>query len=97
MADNKEAIKVIRNEVKCIMRAIKNGCNSPKCAKCDLVMTDNEIIDGMTRALRCLEREESIKNKILADLNAMSYETYTVRMIDADVAISIVKKYFDEA
>lgn len=48
----KEAIEVIKTEKKCVLRNIR-GCDRD-CAKCDLVLPDEEILTAYDMAIRSL-------------------------------------------
>ena len=49
--NNKDAIKIIENEMACVERG--NHCNR-NCAKCDLVMEDTTIINAYNKAIHAL-------------------------------------------
>lgn len=50
--NNKNAIKIIENEITCVQRA--NYCDRD-CTKCDLVMVDNAIISAYKKAISALK------------------------------------------
>lgn len=49
---NERAIEIIQTEKKCVQRNIR-GCDRD-CAKCDLVLTDEEILTSYDMAIRAL-------------------------------------------
>lgn len=49
----KEAIEIIKIEKQCVLKSIE-GCDR-KCADCDLVRPDQEIIAGYDTAIKALE------------------------------------------
>lgn len=51
---NEEAIEVIKTEKKCVLRNIK-GCDR-QCAKCDLVLPEDDILLAYDMAIRALSR-----------------------------------------
>lgn len=52
----KEAIDVIKTEKKCVLRNIR-GCDRD-CAKCDLVLPDEDILTAYDMAIKVLNEEE---------------------------------------
>jgi hypothetical protein len=54
--DNKQAIKIIETEKKCVCRQFEKGCDRI-CGKCDLVLEDKEIINAYDMAINLLQAE----------------------------------------
>ena len=54
--DNKQAIKIIETEKKCVCRQFEKGCDR-LCGKCDLVLEDKEIINAYDMAINLLQAE----------------------------------------
>ena len=54
--DNKQAIKIIETEKKCVCRQFEKGCDR-LCRKCDLVLEDKEIINAYDMAINLLQAE----------------------------------------
>ena len=50
---NNEAIKILRNEIKCVMR---HDCNRSECSACDLVMNEEDILEAYEVAIDALRR-----------------------------------------
>jgi len=53
---NIEAVEVIKTEKKCVLRNIR-GCDRD-CAKCDLVLPDEDILTAYDMAIKALNEEE---------------------------------------
>lgn len=52
MMDNKTAIRVIKNEVKCIIRSSR-GCDK-KCEKCNLHVSKNDLMSAYDLSIKAL-------------------------------------------
>jgi len=50
------ATEVIRTEKKCVLRNIR-GCDR-ECGKCDLALTDEEILTAYDMAIEALEEDD---------------------------------------
>lgn len=59
---NEEAINVLDNELRCVVRAEK-GCDR-QCEKCDLVRDTNEIIVAYVTAINALVSIDQIKKLV---------------------------------
>lgn len=58
MTEN-EAIKVVKTEKACVVRNIK-GCDRD-CANCDLLMKDEDILQGYDMAIQALEKIQAYR------------------------------------
>lgn len=56
---NERVIEVLRTEKKCVLRNIR-GCDRD-CAKCDLVLPDDEILTAYDTAIRIIQGEDDGK------------------------------------
>lgn len=52
--DSEEAIEIIKNEVKCVIRADKSECKRD-CANCDLVRPTEKILEAYSAAIQALQ------------------------------------------
>ncbi|MBP3888478.1 MAG: hypothetical protein J6F30_12685 [Cellulosilyticum sp.] len=60
---NKEAIEIIRNEIKCVNN---DSCKRKECAECNLVMESKEpIIEAFNKAIEALEKTEKTKQGVV--------------------------------
>ena len=71
--DNKQAIKIIETEKKCVCRQFEKGCDR-LCRKCDLVLEDKEIINAYDMAINLLQAEpceDAISRQVVLDMMQM--------------------------
>lgn len=55
MMTRKEAINVLKNEIKCVLR---NSCERIECASCELVMPIEQILSAYDMAISALREQE---------------------------------------
>ena len=87
--DNKQAIKIIETEKKCVCRQFEKGCDR-LCRKCDLVLEDKEIINAYDMAINLLQAEpcedcvsrQAVLDKAYAYGNGLEPEGYCVNVED---------------
>ena len=48
-------VKIMENELKCVLRAREHNCNQGKCACCDLVMPDNLLVNAYENVIEILK------------------------------------------
>ena len=94
--DNKQAIKIIETEKKCVCRQFEKGCDR-LCGKCDLVLEDKEIINAYDMAINLLQAEpceDAISRKAVLDIIRFEDKWLTdakSNNADTDIAFSGIK------
>lgn len=75
--NEKRAIEVLDNEINCVNRRAKGECNGGSdCQKCDLLLTDTEIIWALTKAIKALSIPEIQQHiSLLKHLKGVSKST----------------------
>ena len=55
-----EAIRIMMTEKHCVERNIKHECDRD-CVKCDLLMKDNDVLNGYDMAIKTLEEVQQYR------------------------------------
>lgn len=64
---NETIIEILQNEIACIRKATEKGCG---CHGCELVRSDEEIIEALNAAIEALQNEVDIAESMaLLDLH----------------------------
>lgn len=63
--NTEEIIEVLKNELECVKRQFGSMCDNKRdCGKCDLTLSDKEIISAYENAIQVVESVDNLKHQL---------------------------------